>query len=121
MTAPRGSVIVTMVLLKLACTWAMPVWTFLAPFALTILICSTTAFGSSERFSGFFSSAGAASFFEAFLAFGAGAAAGASAVAVAAASVAGAAASGAGAGAAAAAVSGAAAVGAVSLASLLVA
>ena len=49
---------VTMVLLKVASTCATPVWTFLAPLALMILICSTTAFGSSERFSGFFSSAG---------------------------------------------------------------
>src|SRR5437762_2186937 len=50
----------TMVLLNVASTWAMPVWTFLLPFALTTLIGSSMAFGSSERFSSFFGSAGAA-------------------------------------------------------------
>src|SRR6186997_2056088 len=47
---------------------------FLLPFALMILIGSTTAFGSSERFSSFFGSAaaaGAAAFLMVFLAFGA--------------------------------------------------
>src|SRR5712671_3072302 len=85
MTWPVRSVMLTMVLLNEAWTCAMPVWTFLLPFALMILICSTTALGSSERFSSFFGSAGAepASFFAAFLTFGAFA--GASVVAVAAA------------------------------------
>src|SRR5947208_3236104 len=60
MVEPFMSVIVTIVLLNEATTWAMPLWTFLLPLALMILIGSTTALGSSERFSSFFGSAGAA-------------------------------------------------------------
>src|ERR1700743_1812747 len=51
------SVMVTMVLLNEATICAMPLWTFLLPLALMILIGSTTAFGSRERFSSFFGSA----------------------------------------------------------------
>src|SRR5678815_1779865 len=91
------SEMLTMVLLNVASTWAMPVWTFLLPFALTTLIGSSMAFGSSERFSSFFGSAGAAAaspFLAVFLpltalGFSAGAAAGASAAGVADASTAG--------------------------------
>ena len=59
------SVMLTMVLLNEASTWATPEWTFLLPLALTILICSMTELGSRERFSSFFGSgaADAASFF----------------------------------------------------------
>jgi len=62
------SVMVTIVLLNEATMCAMPVWTFLLPFALMILIGSTTAFGSSERFSSFFGSAGAPAAAASFLA-----------------------------------------------------
>src|SRR5258707_8845291 len=78
MVEPFMSVMVTIVLLNDATMWAMPLWTFLLPLALMILIGSTTAFGSRERFSSFFGSAAAgaapaASFFAfgAFLTFGA--------------------------------------------------
>src|SRR4051794_13312497 len=102
MVEPFRSVIVTMVLLKEATMWAMPVWTFLLPFALMILMGSTTALGSSERFSSFLGSAGApaaASFLAPLGALTLAAFGAASAVAVAAAGAAGAA-SAAGAGAA---------------------
>src|ERR1700760_2049131 len=48
MTAPVMSVIETIVLLKVAEMWAMPMKTFLLPLALTILGFSMS-FGSSDR------------------------------------------------------------------------
>src|ERR1700760_1262213 len=48
MTAPVMSVIETIVLLKVAEMWAMPIKTFLLPLALTILGFSMS-FGSSDR------------------------------------------------------------------------
>src|ERR1700733_13625345 len=67
MTLPFMSVMETMVLLKVAEMWAMPVKMFLLPLALTILGFSMS-FGSSERLvgrfsAGFFSAVAAAPFF----------------------------------------------------------
>src|SRR5450755_428151 len=53
---------VTIVLLKVESTCAMPVWTFLLPFALMILGFSTSS-GLRERFSLGASTGGASSFF----------------------------------------------------------
>src|SRR5438552_4063916 len=72
MTLPRKSVIVTMVLLKVANTCAMPLWTPLAPLARTIFGPSAGVSGSSETtgaasLAGSAAAAGVAGFFvEAF-------------------------------------------------------
>src|SRR5476649_848381 len=96
MTAPFMSVIETMVLLKVAEIWAMPVKIFFEPLALTILGFSMS-FGSSDRLveiwsAGLTAAAGAAPFFSAFGFFSAfsalGAAAGAASAAGAAVAVA---------------------------------
>jgi hypothetical protein len=73
-TFPLRSVIVTIVLLKVERTWAMPVCTFLLPLALTIFGFSTSS-SERDRFS-FGGGVGAASSCFAFGAFRAGFAAG---------------------------------------------